>query len=111
MKQVLYKLPAPNGFISDPSLVLYLPLYQLDGTAITSKDAYGHLCSVTGVTWRPDGRCFDGVDDEIDCGNGSSIQIGGAITIGLFHHSSRLPVLQSSIGTYCFNTHEEGEGE
>ena len=84
MKQVLYKLPAPNGFISDPSLVFYLPFYRLDGATITSKDAYGHLCSVTGASWRPGGRYFDGVDDEIDCGNGSSIQIGVAITIELW---------------------------
>jgi len=84
MKQVIYKLPAPNGFISDPSLVLYLPLYQLDGTAFTSKDAYGHLCTVNGALWRPGGRHFDGLDDEIGCGNGSSMQIGGAITIELW---------------------------
>jgi hypothetical protein len=80
MKQESYKQPAPNGLISDPSLVLFLPLYQLDGAAIISKDAYGRLCSVSGASWRPDGRYFDGVDDEIGCGNDSSIQIGGAIT-------------------------------
>ena len=84
MEQVLYKLSTPNGFVSDPSLMLYLPLYQLDGAVITSRDAYGHLCSVTGASWRPDGRYFDGVDDEINCGNGSSIQISGAITLELW---------------------------
>jgi len=84
MKQELYKLPAPSSFISDPSMVLYLPLYQLDGASCMSKDAYGHLCTVTGTSWRPGGRLFDGVDDEINCGNGSGIQIGGAITIELW---------------------------
>lgn len=52
-------------FIFDPSLVLYLPLYQLDGASFTSKDAYGHLCTVTGTLWTPNGRSFDGIDDYI----------------------------------------------
>ncbi len=53
------------NFIFDPSLVLYLPLYQLDGASFVSKDAHGHLCSVTGALWRPSGRYFDGTDDKI----------------------------------------------
>ena len=53
------------GFIFDPSLVLYLPLYKLGGASFQSKDAYGHLCTVTGALWRPDGRWFDGSDDEV----------------------------------------------
>ena len=57
------------NFIIDPSLVLYLPLYELDGSSFTSRDACGHLCTITGALWRPDGRSFDGNDDEIDCGN------------------------------------------
>jgi len=53
------------NFIFDPSLVLYLPLYGLDGASFVSKDAYGHLCTVTGASWRPNGRYFDGADDYI----------------------------------------------
>ncbi len=52
-------------FIFDPSLVLYLPLYELDGSSFMSKDAYGHLATVTGALWIPEGRHFDGQDDEI----------------------------------------------
>ncbi len=52
------------NFIFDPSLVLYLPLYEPDGASLQSKDKYGHLCSVTGALWRPNGRVFDG-DDKI----------------------------------------------
>ena len=51
--------------ILEPSLVLYLPLYELDGASIQSRDVYGHLCTVTGALWRPDGRWFDGSDDRI----------------------------------------------
>lgn len=55
-----------------PSLALYLPLYELDGSSFTSRDAYGHLCAVTGATWELQGRLFDGTDDVIDCGNNSA---------------------------------------
>ncbi len=48
--------------ITDPSLVLHLPLWQLDGTSFMEKSAYGHLCTATGALWRPDGRLFDGND-------------------------------------------------
>lgn len=50
-------------FSRDPSLVLYLPLYKLDGASFASRDAYGHLCTVTGALWRPNGHYFDGNDD------------------------------------------------
>jgi len=71
-------------FIFDPSLVLYLPLHRLDGASFMSKDAYGHLCTVTGALWTPRGRSFDGSDDYIDCGNKGSLEITGAITIELW---------------------------
>lgn len=58
------------NFIYDPSLVLYLPLYELEGASFGSKDAYGHTCTVTNATsvgiWGFD---FDGTDDKIDCGS------------------------------------------
>ena len=52
-------------FVFDPSLVLYLPLWKLDGASIMSQDAYGHTCTVTGALWRPNGTYFDGSDDNI----------------------------------------------
>lgn len=60
--------------IFDPSLVLYLPLYKLDGASIMSRDAYGHLGTVTGALWRPNGRSFDG-DDDIDVGDNSLFEL------------------------------------
>lgn len=53
------------NIIIDPSLVLYLPLHELEGDSFMSRDGYGHLCTVTGALWRPDGRSFDGIDDFI----------------------------------------------
>jgi len=60
--------PKRDSYIFDPSLVLYLPLYELDGGTFKSKDAYGHLCTVSGALWRPNGRCLDGIDDQINTG-------------------------------------------
>ena len=77
-------------FVFDPSLVLYLPLYQLDGASFVSRDAYGHLCTVTGAVWRPNGKYFDGTDDEIDCGNHPSLDITTAITIEVWLNLSNL---------------------
>ncbi|MFC1914369.1 LamG domain-containing protein [Chloroflexota bacterium] len=41
-----------------------------------SRDAYGHLCTVTGALWRPYGRYFDGADDGINCGNSPALGFG-----------------------------------
>lgn len=68
-------------FIFDPSLVLYLPLYELDGASFMSRDAYGHLATVTGALWTPQGRSFDGLDDKINCGHHSAFDITEAITL------------------------------
>ncbi len=65
-------------FIFDPSLVLYLPLYELDGASFMSKDKHGHLCTVTGAIWTPRGRDFDGSDDKIARDSGVA-GIGGQL--------------------------------
>ncbi len=49
-------------FIHDPYLVFYAPLWKRDGTSFISDDAYGHLCTVVGALWTPQGRSFDGND-------------------------------------------------
>jgi len=76
-----YALRPGQDFVFDPSLVLYLPLGKLDGASFTSKDARGHLCTVTGALWQPNGRDFDGTDDYVDCGNPASLNISAAMTV------------------------------
>jgi len=71
------------NFIFDPSLVLYLPLCELDGSSFMSRDAYGHLCTVTGALWRPDGHFFDGSDDDVNLGDVSVLNIGAADDISI----------------------------
>lgn len=77
-------------FIFDSSLVLYLPLYRLDGASFTSKDAYGHLCTVTGALWRSNGRYFDNVDDRIDCGSSPLLRMTTDTTISAWARTSDL---------------------
>ena len=77
-------------FIFDSSLVLYLPLYRLDGASFISKDAYGHLCTVTGALWRPNGRYFDNVDDRIDCGSSPLLRMTTDTTISAWARTSDL---------------------
>jgi len=69
-------------FIFDPSLVLYLPLYEQDGASFMSKDAYGHLCTVTGAQLTPSGRYFDGVDDKVDAGADPALDVYPKVTAG-----------------------------
>jgi len=54
---------APNDFIVDSSLVLYLPLYLLKGSKFKSVDAYKRTATVTGAVWGPTGRLFDGTGE------------------------------------------------
>ena len=51
--------------VLDPNLIFYLPLYECDGNTLMSRDARGHLCTVTGSVYGYDGRHFDGSDDKI----------------------------------------------
>ncbi|MBI2836139.1 MAG: LamG domain-containing protein [Chloroflexi bacterium] len=68
-------------FIYDPSLALYLPLYELDGASFASKDACAHLCTVTGAPWTPQGRTFDGVDDNIRVNTSPVFEFDSAFTL------------------------------
>jgi len=52
-------------FVFDPSLVLYLSLYESDGASFMSRDKHGHLGTATGAFWTAGGRYFDGIDDKI----------------------------------------------
>jgi len=75
-------------FIFDPSLVLYLPLYQLDGSSFMSQDACGHLCTVTGAAWRPYSRYFDGSDDKIALPTSLSLANVNAYTVEVWARTS-----------------------
>ena len=52
-------------YISDPDMVLYLPLSRMDGASFMSRDAYGHTGTKIGALWTPQGTSFDGAYDII----------------------------------------------
>lgn len=72
------------NFVFDPSLVLYLPLFELDGSSFMSRDACGHAGTVTGALWQPDGRRFDGVDDVITVPDSTALKPTDAITVEIW---------------------------
>lgn len=68
----------------DPSLALYLPFWKRDGASFISDDAYGHLATVTGALWRPQGRDFDGVDDRISVPDHNALDLDSGFTFGIW---------------------------
>ena len=84
-----------NTFV-DSGLVLSLPLPELDGGSVRSRDAGGHPCTVTGASWRPDGYSFDGIGDCIDAGNPAALRLTGCHTVAAWVR----PVLGAD-GTVC----------
>ena len=98
-----------DNFIFDSSLVLYLPLYQLDGASFMSRDAYGHLCTATGALWRPSGRYFDGVDDYINLGISSTLDLISAGTVEIWILPTPNVNRSGIIGRYITTGSETGE--
>ncbi len=57
--------------VLEPCQVLYLPAHKHDGDSFMSGDSFGRVSTATGALWRPDGRYFDGEDDDITVPNNS----------------------------------------
>ncbi len=72
---------ATERYILSTLPILYLPLYRLDsgqsGDSFISADGIGHLCTVTGALWRPNGRAFDDTDDFISVPHSSIFDFAG----------------------------------
>ena len=69
---------------TNTDLVLGAPLWlpRLKGSPFSSVDSNGHVCTVTGALWTPQGRSFDGADDYIDVGDPlTCVQNTGVFTL------------------------------
>ncbi len=88
---------AERYFLADKSLVLYLPLWKRDGGGFPSDDVYGHFCTNYGSLWTPQGRSFDGSDDYVDAGSGTSLNITDAITIEAWVNLANIVVSRNII--------------
>ena len=82
-----------DRYIRSTMPVFWVDLSKNDGSQFTSDDAYGHLATVTGALWTPQGRSFDRVDDFISVGNPVSLQLATTLTIGFW---GKLNVLDAS---------------
>ncbi len=120
-----YALRPGRDFIFDPSLVLYLPLGKLDGASFMSKEARGYLCTVTGASWRPGGREFDGSDDKIVIPHHTSLNppeftveawikpdvaAKGSVIVGKFHHTNSEGYVLFQHTTYGLTGYVYGSG-
>lgn len=76
-----------NGLSTPPiGCVLHLVGLPGGGNKIYDRSPYGNIGTITGATWHklPSGLwclSFDGNDDYVDCGNDSSLNITGAVTV------------------------------
>lgn len=91
-----------RDFILDPSLVLCIPLCELDGRSFMSKDAYGHLCTVTGALWRPNGRWFDDTDDVITIPDANSLDVEAGMTVMCWINPSTVLNVAGAHGSVYF---------
>jgi len=102
MQEVLTRVRDPLGFAFDPSCVLYLPLYKLDGASFMSKDQYGHLCTSTNTLWTPQGRTFPG-DGYINLGTGMSTKFANGMSALLWMNVTTLTSHHTLIGQPTVN--------
>jgi len=81
---------AVGWHLIQPGYVLNLPLYRLDGVSFMSKDARGHLCTVSGALWTPRGRSFDGVDDYLEMPDSPSLKLTGDTTVEAWTNRAKI---------------------
>lgn len=70
-----------NDCLLDPSLVLYLPLFEQDGDSFLSRDRHGHRCTAAGSLWTPRGRTFDGMTHKIVVPDAECLRFTGPFSI------------------------------
>jgi len=76
----------PLKFPLDPSCVLYLPFREGNGNIVNDQSIFQNNGTIHGASWVSNGirgsaLKFDGVDDYVDCGNDSSLDITDVITV------------------------------
>lgn len=96
----LYIPVAANGYRTYDYLVggnleLYIPFYLLKGSTFKSVDRRRLTLTVVGAAWRPNGRHFDGVDDDITV----TITLTPPYTVQIWAKCDRLPSVRGLGGT------------
>ena len=91
---------ATERYIRSTKPVLYISGRKDSGgtNIFRSDDAYGHLCTVTGALWTPQGRSFDGIDDKIIVPGHSVFKSSPSAISGMvWYKPSALPAATKSI--------------
>ncbi|MBM3131920.1 MAG: LamG domain-containing protein [Chloroflexi bacterium] len=71
-----------DAYIRSIDPVLYMPLWKRDGTQFPSDDPRRQAMTVTGALWTPQGRWFDGSDDQISIPHNAACQgVNGKLTL------------------------------
>ena len=78
-----------ESYAFDPSCVLFLPLYRLDGDSFASKDKYGRACVNHGSVWTPQGRKFD-ISDKTYIAITNGVVVTSAATIEIWTRRTSL---------------------
>ncbi len=86
-------------------LVGYWKFDEGSGDIVVDLSGYGNDGTINGATWTT-GKFgpalnFDGVDDDVDCGNDESLNITGEITIALWMKPSVAGEGGSNVGPVC----------
>ena len=87
--------------IVDPSLVFNTDFAKHDGSSFMSDDHYGRLYLITGATWRPDGRSFDGTDDIINNAT-TAFQLPIVTVMGWFYANSTQTQGDDTVGIWSY---------
>ena len=104
-----YTYTTTNGYtpydFSTNGLVLYLPLWALDGSPFKSVDAYRHVCSATNALWRPNGRDFNGINAYLVTPALAPLQFGtGDFTISVWVNLDTVGGIAQNIVRLSYNT-------
>lgn len=72
--------PEPEPVVTMDGLVLSLPLYEMNGSVLTTPDAYAHQATVTEALWTPQGYYFDGINDVITVPDNDVLEMTSGLT-------------------------------
>jgi len=86
-------------------LVGYWKFDEGSGDIAVDVSGYGNDGTISGATWTTGkfgpGLNFDGIDDDVDCGNDESLNITGEITIAIWIKPSVAGEGGSNVGPVC----------
>ncbi len=85
--------------------VLYAPLWheKLQGSPFLTLDHNHHSCTVTGATWGPQGRTFDGVANVITIPDAASLRLTAPLTMSFWVYRASLYNSASAKREYLIN--------